>query len=560
MIFLPSVRNLSVSFLVFALLAVAGILLNHSALAGSWRWDDPSILLHIHTNSFIGDFLEPEVWQSFSPANLTPWLTFSYEIDLILFGLSPAFFYGHQLIALSAAAFSLFFLLSLWTRKVFALFGAALFLCGTPSFLIAQQLMTRHYVEGLVFCLFSLICFVMYLRQRRASLLIISTLLYVLAATAKETYVPLVLLLPLMPESNWKTRLFAALPHVCIALLYTAWRSYMLENLGGGYIGASDYLSFGSISNVASTFLTFPALLFGDYWFVAVFLYLFLFAATAITNRAVLRHFFLVGFLVCTPLVPLVSFPGITIADRYLLLPWVAICFSVAWFCDRLSQNLIRDRGAGITIWCSPILVLALASVVAGKQTLASVLVIANSYDKQGEFIWQNNEEQIYQPSPELLASYWYVTDLSTFKSRLIENSSSPQPVVDYYFEQPTSTRPWVYQSACNCLEQENYSVADAVSLSRDKADQNAELSMEYQYNNSYFTWRFGPYDSGQFHIVSTDLGLVPAPPAGRLRVSLDECTSFFLRYTSPEGWTTYSEEQRISISSQTTTWERESR
>jgi len=541
----------------FLLLTAISISLNYSALSGNWRWDDPSILLHIHSNSFIDDFTTPEIWQSFSPANLTPWLTFSYELDLILFGLEPKLFYLHQLIAIALAGFMLYCLLGLWVKKSFALLGAGLFLSGTPSLLIAQQLMTRHYIEGLIFCLGSLFCFVLFLRQQRNSLLVLSAVFYLLAVTAKEIYVPLVLLLPFLQEGSAKSRLFATGPHLVIAALYTLWRGYMLDNLGGGYMSSSDYLSLGNMANIAGTFFTVPNLFFGDIWVVAAFVYVFLFVSAAIYSKGTVKLALIIIFLVFAPLVPLVSFPGIVVADRYLLLPWLVLAFSVALFCNHLSERFLRNQGAGKVAWLSILIAFSAAGWYSGNNTKESVMAVANEYDRHSEFIWENSQQQFFLPTPSLLASYWYVIDLIEFKSRILEGTSSPQPIVDYYLADEADVAPWRYGSGCACLQQQATSLATAVIEHRKMINQAAALSLEFEYIDSYFAWNFGPYEGGQYHIVSEVLGLVPAPKAGNLRVNVDDGTPFYLRYTSPEGWTTYSDEQRVFSNTEKTQWER---
>ncbi len=541
----------------FLLLAAISIGLNYSALSGNWRWDDPSILLHIHSNSFIDDFTTPETWQSFSPANLTPWLTFSYELDLILFGLEPKLFYFHQLIAITIAGFMLYCLLGLWVKKSFALLGASLFLFGTPGSLIAQQLMTRHYIEGLIFCLSSLFCFVLFLRQHRNSLLILSTVLYLLAVTAKEIYVPLVLLLPFLPEGNGKSRVFAAIPHLVIAAFYTVWRGYMLGSLGGGYVSASDYLSLSNSVNIAGTFSSVPKLFFGDMWMVAVFIYVFLFISAAIYSKRVIKSALIIIFLVFTPLVPLVSFPGIVVADRYLLLPWLVLALSVALFCNHLSERFLRNQSAGKVIWLSILVLFAATAWYSSTSVRESVMAVAHEYDGHSEFIWENPQHQFFHPTPSLLASYWYVTDLIEFKSRILEGASSPQPVVDYYLVDEIEVAPWAYEAECTCLRQQAVNLAMAVAEHRKTIDQTAALSLEFEYLDSYFSWNFGPYEDGQYHIVSEMLGLVSVPKAGNLRVNVDDGMPFYLRYTSPEGWTTYSDEQRVFSNSEKIQWER---
>ncbi|MDP2282678.1 MAG: hypothetical protein Q8L06_00955, partial [Pseudohongiella sp.] len=129
-----------------ASLLLLAVLLNAGVLSASWRWDDPSILLHAHQFSIMQDVLDPAVWQQFSPANLTPLLILSMEIDLILAGMSPWFFYLHQLSLLAAAAFLLFVLLRLWCEFRFAVAGGVLFLCGLPNLLVFVIVLCREFV------------------------------------------------------------------------------------------------------------------------------------------------------------------------------------------------------------------------------------------------------------------------------------------------------------------------------------------------------------------------------------------------------------------------------
>ena len=169
-----------------------------------------------------------------------------------------------------------------------------------------------------------------------------------------------------------------------------------------------------------------------------------------------------------------------------------------------------------------------------------------------GEF-----KSAVFQPSPAILASYWFVTDLSEFKSNVIDNGAAPKPIVDYFLAEPNVTKPWVYQAQCQCFVQETQSIADLKNIHLNNVDPAAALNIEYEYRAGYFDWKFGPHQNGQYHIVSEVLGLVPAPSAGSLRVNVDDNTAFYLRYTSPEGWTTYSDELIVTSNAPATAWER---
>jgi hypothetical protein len=66
-------------------------------------------------------------------------------------------------------------------------------------------------------------------------LAIFSAILYLLAASAKEVYVPLIFVVLFLPEGGWKKRLKFASPMLTVVVLYSVWRFWMLGTAVGGY-------------------------------------------------------------------------------------------------------------------------------------------------------------------------------------------------------------------------------------------------------------------------------------------------------------------------------------
>lgn len=552
-------------------LLVLTLVVNAGVFDANWRWDDTQILLHSHQYSFWQDFTGPDVWQQFSPANLTPWLIFSFEIDMILFGLTPAAFYLHQLLAIAAAGLLLFLCLNLWCRAVFALAGSALFVVGLPSMLVAEQLMTRHYVEGLVFALAALYGFVIYLRTGRKGVLALALLMYVLAVTAKEIYVPLPALLLLVPDGDWVRRIKASLPFFVVTALYALWRGYMLGSYSGGYVDSSEYLTFAFVGEVLTSFVRFPALLTGLGWPVLVLLFLGLWAAYLARHRHLPWRALLVAALVLLPLVPLVRSPGIVLADRYLLLPWVILCFSQAWCVDKVivvrNKAAASNKKAATAPDATPVPVMMLAGTAIPivlvitvlhalpvRQTLATV---GTEFDVQGQFLWQNEGTHAFVPSGNVLPAFWFVTGLRDLKAR-ISGQGSPLPMVDdIYLTQQPDTRLFTYDVNCQCMRDVTGAIPERLARYRERLRADADLSLSYRYQQGYFSWQFGPWQDGSYHVVSDTLGVLPLPPAGQLRVTLADNASFYLRYTSPEGWMTYSQLNRVVQDGAAVEWSR---
>ena len=74
--------------IVIVILFILTLGLYYQALSGFWRWDDGYIALHVFKHPGFDNFYVPNVWQKFSRAYLTPWIVFSFNLDLTLFGFS----------------------------------------------------------------------------------------------------------------------------------------------------------------------------------------------------------------------------------------------------------------------------------------------------------------------------------------------------------------------------------------------------------------------------------------------------------------------------------------
>lgn len=553
---------------VVAILLAIVLMLNAGVLGAGWRWDDTQILLHAHQYSIWQDFLRPDIWQQFSPANLTPWLIFSFEVDMTLFGLDPRAFYLHQLLAITAAAAMLYLCLTLWCHRGFALAGALVFVCGLPVMLVAEQLMTRHYIEGLVFALMALYAFVFHLRTGQRWAWAASLMLYVLAITAKEVYVPLPLVLLALSETdtqkNVLKRLQSVAPFFVVTALYALWRGYMLESVSGGYVDSSEYLSPAFISEVLVAFRRFPELLAGGgAWFLLLALAVLWGGSLyqSIRQRQVPWLALVVTLVVLLPLVPLVRSPGITLADRYLLLPWAVVSFSLAWCASRVvtSVNLRAplpvDAARALPHLMIPlVMVVSLLHAIPVRQAVAAS---GKEFDVQSVFLWDHDDSVAYVPSFHAVNAFWFATGMQALKQR-ITGEASPVAVVDeLYLTQDHVRRLFSYQSDCQCMQDISDRIPDMQSQFIERLRNDVPLSLSFSYQQGYFSWRFGPWQEGSYHVVSDRLGVLPLPPTGQLRVTLEDNVPFYLRYSSPEGWMTYSELQRVVRDGAEVNWSR---
>jgi hypothetical protein len=215
----------------FVLFACVVLALYHSALDSFWLYDDPYLLRNAAEHPLFEFFTRPEVWNLVGLSYLAPWQTLSLGLDYRLFALDSRLFYAHHLVSLWLSSCVLYAVLRLWWRPLLAASGALLYLMTAPAAAAAEMLMIRHYVEGLIFCAAGVWCFVRAVRENSLGLALASALFYFLSMSAKEVYVPALIVFAVLPEGDRRTRLRALVPAAMALVLYLVWRHHMLGGL-----------------------------------------------------------------------------------------------------------------------------------------------------------------------------------------------------------------------------------------------------------------------------------------------------------------------------------------
>jgi hypothetical protein len=216
----------------------------HGRAVGSW-WlgDDPQILLHAIRYSPWEVLFRPEAWRTLSTSNFTPLVTLSFQLDLLLTGLRPSLFYVHQMAVVGLAAAGLWMTLRRYTLESAAVLAAISFLLLSPTFLVVNSLMLRHYAEGLLLSLGALLAWQYGSASRRTVAFdVAGGLLYLLAILAKEVYAPLPLLLAaegLVGGCSLRKLFLRLAPYAAGVAVYAPWRISMLGSTGG-YGGEFD--------------------------------------------------------------------------------------------------------------------------------------------------------------------------------------------------------------------------------------------------------------------------------------------------------------------------------
>lgn len=329
---------------IFILAALASLtsLLHHSALSGSWRWDDGMHLLRTTQYSWQSIFLDSEVLRSVSGNQFAPWNIFIYYLNSAIFGDKAALYYAHHLFSIFSAATGVYILLRQWLPTHRAWVAPALLVTGVPAFQMAQQLMVGHYLDGMLFSSIGLVFLIRATKAQDNSVgatlipSLASAIFYGLACLCKEIYAPWILMWIVIPwalKSSPKKMVLSVLPALLVAAAYTIARMKILG-------GAEDYYGGGvrnwEAMDVMQSLASIPSVLLGDGIRGLASLALVLLALFAGSRRTLVWGLVGTTALLIT-LVPLVflagSNPPWDVHARYLWAPWFLLClvWAVPW-------------------------------------------------------------------------------------------------------------------------------------------------------------------------------------------------------------------------------------
>jgi hypothetical protein len=554
---------------VYILLAVLSLTLYGFLPAGWWYSDDPVLATFASVHTVTEILFKPEIWQSFSPFNLTPWVILSLKIDEMLAGFEPQFYYLHHIIVLTITVLAVFAVFSLYLKERLSSFiGSVIFLLHPATLAVASWISTRHYLEGLCFGLISIYFYVKALRNSRPLLLAFSTLFYVLALISKEVYAPLPFLFILLPEQGLKKRIRYVLPAFIMAVLYIAYRAWMLgDNMVGGYSSIWTW-------TLKSALLRTPEIMQGysDSWWPLLVIAIVVIWSFYILDgwkgrlRRALRGFLLFS-LFYLPIIPVNAVWGGLSSSRYFFTLSLFITF-----CYVSSVDLLFEKQRAIQTTLAIILALA---VIGGfyygfrgeKALWESEKAVAHS---EGGFFMEYSDRldaifRITQP-------HWFFDGLEKIKTAQSGKNTERKLILvvgDFY---GLDRKESMHNLELFSYDKNSKKVVD-ISLSASKRHnaflktlQNKPLNIFMTIRRGIMKLRLGPYEGrytlleaspsqpGYYHLA------LPINRAFGIKLTHREKNRIFrIAFTSPEeGWITLSPEFLVDWSKdQTVQWSR---
>ena len=535
----PHPRAFRREALTLALMLLGVVAVHHAVLGGWWRWDDSQILLFATRHSPWDYFFRPGQWQQLSPSNFTPLVALSFDADLGLFGLRPAGFYAHHLAVLALAAAASYGLFRRFASPLPAFAGGLLFSVGAPVAVAAQQLMTRHYLEGLLCTVGAAVFFLRAVERNRAAWAIPGACCYLLAVAAKEVFVPLPLVLLALPVGGWRWRVRCSAPFWFVLLGYVPWRFSMLGFSAGGY----DHLAASWGDWIRLPWSLWRALAGGPVAGLVLLGLLALLAARLAAERPWHRLVLALTLMaaVVAPLVPvagLVAEPG-----RLTVVPWWSVSLLAAFLLGRWWQGTTRSRVVAAVVWVAMTGIVALHTV----RTLEGLQPQISQFEAEGRFVWEHWDRPVHLYAPLLGPGSWYHAGLLSLREP--EGQVRLRVWVDPVEFRGHDGPVWSYDAACRCVRDVGWELG-ARHGEWEARLQDRPLEVFLSWRGNQLEWRFGPYAEGVYTLIfrydsqPAVSGSLTLPPAGRIRSAEQfDTLRFHLQYASPEGWMTYSPE-----------------
>jgi hypothetical protein len=540
----PDLRRRLRPLATLACLCLATALLYGDSLRLWWAFDDPAILLHAWRYAPQEYFFVPSAWQALIPYSLQPWLSLSYDLDLSLFGFRPALFFAHHLLAMALCAWCLQRVAAQWVGEAWGLAAGLLFLVGTPLAMAAQQLMVRHYLEGLMFYLLGLWLLLRRLRGGSAVNMALSGLAFAVAASAKEIFLPLGLLPFVLPLADWRLRLRAAWPWALVMTLYVPWRYHMLGQLLGGYVpqGGTAGLNLGELWQA---FAGVPALLWA--WpavglAAALALLALAWPWLRAHGRAMLPWLLPLPALLLLPLLPLVRFPGIGAgSERYFMAPWAvlavlaALLLGLAW--RRWPGGAVR--ALLLALYCA----LLLPAWQLSRNTAAQLAPLQAAHKALGMALVHGQPGDVIQGTPGV--STWFIQGLLDLRGPMGQSGPAPRLAADesdLAGADLAGARVLRYDPASAAMQDVTAQQAAQLQAWRQRLRPDLAFSVATAYDGrlNAIRWQLSAPVPGSFAFLSQG-GALALPAQGAIRRDTAPTGCFRIRFQTADGSLAYS-------------------
>jgi hypothetical protein len=532
-------------------LAATAWLLYHPVLRLWWMYDDFYHFRHLITGRPWWYLFDVSEYRRLDSKVLTPLFFLSADVDRRLFGLNPYPFYFHELLFLSLCAVAIYGALRIWLRRLWAAVGAWVFLVGPVAGWLALLIFHRHYVEATILSSLAVMAWVGASRRMGArswALAWLSAVLYFAASMAKEIAVPLIAILPLLPEpegdrrADLASRLRLAIPHAVMLALYIVLRLMLLGTLGGGYgfkvdPGHLPALALALPGKIVAQFV-------GGRSSAAAIFFLIALAAglLALCFLRGLRAFLLTGAALGLALMTILIV-STQMEPRYAAASWIVVTIAFAAGCQALAEKKWWIGAVVALIAC-------LSGLALNREDWPVRFARAERMSVEDRFLFDMREGDVLRQPLLLTAS---IGELQWMKGAVFHRPLGGRWFQDDLYlclhREPLG-RVWGYDPAVHRV----VDITARIPALRDQYCSSIQwdrpLSVSFHHSGGVLRWDLGPYPKGQYSFLMGD-GIAWFEMPRSAGFNMRERAPFLLmrvKYESPEGWVTYSPEIRVPL------------
>ncbi|HEY2289728.1 MAG TPA: hypothetical protein VGM86_03405 [Thermoanaerobaculia bacterium] len=532
-------------------LAAAVWLLYHPVLRLWWMYDDFYHFRHLITGRPWWYLFDGAEFRRLDSKVLTPLFFLSVDMDRRLFGLDPYAFYFHELLSVSLCAVAIHGALRIWLRRLWAAVGAWVFLVGPVTGSLALLIFHRHYVEVIILGSLATMAWIGALRstgKRAWMLTVLSAAFYFAATMAKEIAVPLIAILPLLPEpdgdrrTSLSERLRLILPHVVMLALYLIIRYAVLGTLMGGYgfkvdFGSLPALALALPGKIAAEFI-------GGRISVAAVFFLIAFV-TGILALFFLRGpwaLVLIGVALLLALLPVLPV-STQMEPRYAVPAWIVVAVAFAAGCQALAE---KKQWIGVALG----LIACLSGLVLNRQDWNVRFARAERMSVEDRFLFGMTEGDVLRQPLLLTAS---LGELQWMKENVFHRSRGGRWFQDDLYlclhREPLG-RVWGYDPGMRQVVDITARIPALTDQFCSSIRWDAPLRASFHDSGGALYWDLGPYREGKYSFLMGDGAAVFEMPRSAAFQMRERAPFLPLRvkYESLEGWVTYSPELRVSL------------
>lgn len=494
-----------------------------------WSHDDAHHLLFLKEYPITDYLLDPAIYRKFHDVHFFPWSMLIYEMNMALFDYDIQWFFVRQIIAVSLLSFSAFIFLRHWLSSSWSLFGVIVFIISPPCLIVVSQLMNGHYLEGLFFSIVASSCFVIAIRKQSIAVSIAGSMLYFMATASKEIFVPLPILLIFFPISSFRKRLPFWYPYLMISVVYYFWRSYFISDSLSTWIYDLNILELTTLPfrliqyvfgvNVLSALAAVIIILMLFYVFIKYKKFRLLLVSASI--------------LLLVPLLP-VSYANNS--ERYHIL----FAFSIVSLVVLLSADVIKNNEKFKHYIIVLNLFIGSIMIYQSFGMIEKLKKKNHSYATVGKFIfYENQEKRLYIPNQKLAAEY-----IRKLRKQL-GHGDAPVVYYDVIQFQSKKIKEEIFQYKINTGKIKNITLHQQSIIKKWQSSiRNESISVHLNETGKGVRWKFGPYTDNRYDVLllSRNEAFTNVRYKGIYRGKLPPML-FVVRYNSPEGWITYSDE-----------------